>query len=222
MKTNSQLQQDVQNAIKWEPLLHAAEIGVTAQDGIVTLSGVVDNYFKKTEAQHAALKVLGVKALVEHIEVRFPSDWSKTDVQLAIEVLAAFKNKYSIPEDKIDIEVKDGWVTLSGELPWNYQRISAENAVKHLEGVKGVHNNITIKSEIDDAIEKKAVEAAIARHWSLDSSNVDVTVHGTTVTLSGTVDSGYQRSEIGRITWNTPGIWHVNNELEVDFDYDFG
>lgn len=221
MKTNSQLQQDVQNAIKWEPLLHAAEIGVTAQDGIVTLSGVVDNYFKKTEAQHAALKVLGVKALVEHIEVRFPSDWSKTDVQVAIEVLAAFKNKYAIPEGKIDIEVKDGWVTLSGELPWNYQRVSAENAVKHLEGVKGLHNNITIKSEINDAIEKKVVNDAIARHWSLDSSNVNVTVHGTTVTLSGTVDSGYQRSEIGRIVWNTPGIWDVKNELEIDFDYAF-
>lgn len=221
MKTNSELQQDVQNAIMWEPLLHAAEIGVTVQDGVVTLSGVVDSYFKKTEAEDAARKVLGVKALVEHIEVRFPNFWSKTDVEVAIEVLAAFKNKYAVPEEKIDIEVREGWVTLSGEVPWNYQRVASENAVKHLTGVKGVHNNIKIKSEIHDAIEKKEVEDAIARHWSLDSSNVRVSVHGTTVTLNGTVDSGYQRSEIARIVWNTPGIWHVDNKLEVDFNRAF-
>ncbi|MFT7483130.1 MAG: osmotically-inducible protein OsmY [Oceanospirillaceae bacterium] len=88
-----------------------------------------------------------MKALVEHIEVRFPSNWSKTDVQITIKVLAAFKDKYSIPEDKIDILVKDGWVTLSGEVPWNYQRVSAEDAVKHPLGVKGARNNITINQK---------------------------------------------------------------------------
>lgn len=219
MKTNLALQTDVQNAIMWEPLLHAAEIGVTAKDGVVSLTGVVDSYLKKTEAQDAALKVVGVKALVEHIEVKFPSSWSKTDEEVAVEILAAFKNNYSVPEEKIDIEVKNGWVTLSGQLPWNYQRVAAENAVKHLAGVKGVSNKITIKSEIQDAIEKKAVESAIARHWSIDSSNVNVTVHGTNVTLSGTVDSWYQKSEVGRIAWNTPGISHVKNELTVDYEY---
>lgn len=219
MKTNSKLQQDVQNAIKWEPLLHAAEIGVTAKDGVVSLTGVVDSYLKKTEAEDAARKVHGVKALVENIDVKFQSAWNKSDTEVANEVLEAFKNSYSLPNDRLTIKVEKGWVTLDGEIPWNYQREAAHNAVKHLTGVKGVSNNIKIKSEVHDAIEQKDVEDAIARHWSIDNSNITVSVDKTTVTLSGTVDSWYQKSEVGRIAWNTPGISHVKNELMVDYEY---
>lgn len=219
MKTNSKLQQDVQNAIKWEPLLHAAEIGVTAKDGVVSLTGVVDSYLKKTEAEDAARKVHGVKALVENIDVKFQSAWNKSDTEVANEVLEAFKNSYLLPNDRLTIKVEKGWVTLDGEIPWNYQREAAHNAVKHLTGVKGVSNNIKIKSEVHDAIEQKDVEDAIARHWSIDNSNITVSVDKTTVTLSGTVDSWYQKSEVGRIAWNTPGISHVKNELMVDYEY---
>lgn len=221
MKNNEDLQREVQNAIKWEPLLHAAEIGVTAKDGVVSLTGVVDSYWKKIEAENAAKKVVGVKALVENIEVKFHSSWSKTDAEVANEVLTAFKNNYSIPNDKVSVKVENGWVTLAGELPWNYQRVAAKSDVKNLIGVKGVTSNITIKSDVHDAIEKKAVEKAIARNWSIDSGDVNVAVHGATVTLSGTVDSWYQKEEAERIAWNTQGIWHVNNELVVDFDYAF-
>jgi osmotically-inducible protein OsmY len=219
MKNNQELQSDVQNAIKWEPLLNAAEIGVTAKDGVVSLTGVVDSYAKKMEAENAAKKVIGVKALVENIEVEFPSSWTKTNTEIANEVLTALKSNWSVPQDKVTVKVEDGWVTLDGELAWNYQKDAAKSAVNYLTGVKGVTNNIKIKSETHDAIEKKDVEEAIGRSWSVDDSDINVSVSGTTVTLMGTVTSWYQKEEAGRIAWNTPGIWHVKNELEVDYYY---
>lgn len=219
MKNNQTLQTDVQNAIKWEPLLNAAEIGVTAKDGVVSLTGVVDSYAKKLEAENAAKKVIGVKALVEKIEVKFPNSWSKTNAEIANEVLIGLKNNWSMPNDKVTVKVEDGWVTLEGELPWNYQKEAAKNAVNYLAGVKGVTNNIKIKSDTHDAIEKKDVEDAIARSWSVDDSDINVSVSGTTVTLTGTVNSWYQKEEAGHIAWNTPGIWHVKNELAVDYYY---
>jgi len=219
VKNNAELQTDVQNAIKWEPLLNAAEIGVTAKDGVVSLTGTVDSYAKKMEAENAAKKVIGVKALVEKIEVKFPNTWFKTNVEIANEVLAALKSNWSVPKDKVTVKVEDGWVTLDGELPWNYQKEAAKTAVNYLTGVKGVTNNIHIKSESQDIIEKKDVENAIGRSWSVDDSDIHVDVLGTTVTLTGMVNSWYQKEEAGRIAWNTPGIWHVNNELAVDYYY---
>ncbi len=221
MKKNSELQLDVQNAIKWEPLLHAAEIGVTAKDGVITLNGVVDSYVKKVEAENAAKKVIGVKALVENIEVIFPHSWSKSDGEVATEVVAALKTNYSVPNDKLSIKVEKGWVTLDGELPWNYQREAALSTVRYLTGVKGVSNNIKIKAESHDMIEQIDVENAIARSWTIDDNDINVSVKGTTVTLTGTVNNWYQKEEAGRIAWNTPGIWHVNNELAVDYYFAF-
>ncbi len=221
MKNNSELQTDVQNAIKWEPLLNAAEIGVTAKDGVVSLTGFVDSYAKKMEAENAAKKVIGVKALVENIEVKFPSTFTKTDAEVAKEVLTGLKDNWSVPDDKVKVKVENGWVTLDGELHWNYQKEAAKSCISYLSGVKGVSNNIKIKSESHDAIEKRDVENAISRSWSIDDSDINVSVSGTTVTLTGTVSSWYQREEAARIAWNTPGIWHINNELEVDYYYDY-
>lgn len=219
MKNNATLQADVQNAIKWEPLLHAAEIGVTAKDGVVSLTGVVDSYTKKMEAESAAKKVIGVKALVEKIEVKLPGSWQKSDADIANAVLAALQSNWSVPKEKVTVKVEDGWVTLEGTLNWNYQRETAKSLVNYLWGVRGVTNNITIKSDSHDAIEQKDVEDAIARSLSFDENDIIVTVSGTTVTLGGTVTSWYQKDEAGRIAWNTPGIWHVKNELVVDYYY---
>ena len=219
MKNNQELQTDVQNAIKWEPLLNAAEIGVTAKDGVISLTGEVDSYAKKLEAENAAKKVIRVKAIVENIEVKFPSSWTKTNTEIANEVLTGLNNNWSVPNDKVTVKVEDGWVTLEGELPWNYQREAAKSAVNFLTGVKGVTNNIKIKSDSHDAIEKKEVEDAIGRSWSVDDSDINVSVTGTTVTLSGTVDSWYQKEEAGHIAWKTSGIWNVKNELVVDYAF---
>ena len=219
MKTNAELQTDVQNAIKWEPLLNAAEIGVTAKDGVVSLTGVVDSYAKKLEAEDATKKVIGVKALVEKIEVKFPNSWTKTNAEIANEALSALKSSWSVPNDKVTVKVENGWVTLEGELPWNYQREAAKSAVNFLTGVKGVTNNIKIKSDLHDKIEQNDVEKAIGRSWAVDDNDISVKVSGTTVTLTGTVPSWYQKEEAGRIAWKTPGIWHVQNDLAVDYYY---
>ena len=139
MKSNAELQKDVQDAIKWEPLLNAAEIGVTSKDGVVTLTGVVDSYSKKSEAEEAAKNVVGVKAVVEKIEIKFSStNGKRDDNEIATEVLNAFKWNWQIPKDKVKVKVENGWVTLEGELEWNTQKNAAREAVRHLLGVIGV------------------------------------------------------------------------------------
>jgi len=221
MKNNSELQIDVQNAIKWEPLLNAAEIGVTAKDGIISLTGIVDSYAKKMEAENAAKKVIGVSALVENIEVKIPNSWSKTDAEIATDVLNALKTNWTNPKETIKVKVEDGWITLEGEVVWNYQREAAKNAIHYLYGVKGVTNNVKIKAETHDAIEQKDLEKALKRS-AIDDRDIEVAVSGTTVSLTGSVSSWYQKEEAGRIAWNTPGIWRVNNDLAVEHKYFLG
>ncbi|WP_449398074.1 BON domain-containing protein [Chryseobacterium wanjuense] len=155
MKTNAELQKDVQDAIKWEPLLHSEEIGVAAKNGVVSLTGTVDSYAKKIQAEKAASNVPGVKVLVENIKVKFPDPRSKTDNEIAREIIAAFESNTVIPEEKIHVKVEDGWVDLDGELAWDYLREITENSIQFLPGVKGIFNNIIIKPDIQNTIEKK-------------------------------------------------------------------
>ena len=218
MKSNAELQQDVQDAIKWQPLLNAAEIGVTAKNGVVSLTGIVDSYAKKTEAEDATKNVAGVTAVVEKIEVKFPNSWSKTNAEIATEVLNALKARWNVPNDKIKVKVEDGWITVSGELNWNYQKEATEDAIKYLIGVKGVTNNITIRSETDNAIEKTEIERALKRNWSINDKDICVKVSGHNATLTGTVSSWYQKDEAGSIAWGAPGVWTVDNQLVVEWN----
>jgi osmotically-inducible protein OsmY len=215
MKSNAELQQDVQNAIKWQPLLNAAEIGVTAKDGVVSLTGVVDTYAKKIEAEDAAKNVAGVSALVEKIEIKYPSSYTKTNAEIATEVLTALKARWDVPKDKVKVKVEAGWITLTGELGWNYQKEAAKDAIVSQTGVTGVTNNITIKSESMEAVEKAAIENALKRDWAFYDNHIRVQVSGHKATLTGTVASIYQKDEAGSIAWNAPGVWAVNNELTV-------
>ena len=219
MKTNEELQKDVQDAIKWEPLLNAAEIGVTVKDGVVTLTGVVDCYSKKSEAENAAKGVIGVQAVVEKIEIQFGATWRKTDTEIATEILNAFKWTWDGSDDKVQVKVENGWVTLSGELQWNYQKESARKSASNLLGVKGVTNNITIKSESHDQIEKEGIEKALSRNWSIDEQSILVKVSGNKVSLTGIVHSLFQKDEAERIAWNAPGVWSVDNELSIVYKY---
>jgi osmotically-inducible protein OsmY len=219
MKSNADLQKDVQDAIKWEPLLNAAEIGVTAKDGVVTLTGTVDSYSKKLEAETAAKNVFGVKVVVENIKIHFSSEWAtKTDNDIATEVVNALKWNWQVPEEKVKVKVENGWITLEGELQWDFQREAAKNAVKNLLGVKGLYNNIKIKSE-HDAVEKREIENAISRNWTINDRNIRVNVSGTKVTLSGTVHSLYEKDEAARVAWKAPGVWTVHNDLLVEHSY---
>ena len=219
MKSNETLQQDVEDAIKWEPSLHAAEIGVIVKDGVVTLTGTVDSYSKKLEAEHAVKSVAGVLALVVKIEVKPVGSAVKTDEHIAAAAVNALKNSWSVPDHDIRLKVQNGWLYLEGSLAWNYQRDAAERAVHDIAGVKGVINNITIKSNSHDKVEQQLVEDALKRHWSINADNIRVKVSGNNVTLTGTVTSLYQKKEAGRIAWKTPGVYTVDNQLEVEYNY---
>jgi osmotically-inducible protein OsmY len=218
MKHNESLQKEVQEAIKWEPLLHAAEIGVTAKDGIITLTGVVDSYSKKFEAETAAQKVKGVKIVVEKIEVVMGNSVTTTDEEIASEILVAFKKNYEIPSSDVKVRVEKGWVTLEGEVKWYYQKEASKKVIVKLLGVRGVTNDITIKSEITSLIEKEAIERAIHRNWAIKADDIKVTVDGTKVILTGNVESWYEREEAEKIAWSAPGVWNVLNELVVEYD----
>jgi Predicted periplasmic or secreted lipoprotein len=219
MKTNEELQRDVQDAIQWEPLLHAAEIGVTVKDGIVTLSGVVDNYQKKVEAEHAAKNVAGVKAVAETIKVKYSDMDMKTDTDIAREVLNAWNWNWKVPNEQLKVKVEDGWVKLEGTVEWKYQQQAAKASVENLTGVRGVTNSITIKSEAIDAIEKSTLESALSSRWSLSNCDIKVKVSGNKVTLIGAVNSIYQKEAAGITAWNTPGVIEVDNQLEVEYEY---
>lgn len=218
MKSNEELQKSVQDAIKWEPLLHAAEIGVTVKDGVVTLSGIVDSYAKKLEAENATKNVEGVKVIVEKITIKYNNLGMKSDADIANDVVNAFKWNWQVPEDLVKVAVENGWVTLGGEVEWNYQREGAQTAIKSLTGVQGVTNNILITTAKTDKVEKESIESALYRNWSIDDKDIDVKVVDNKVTLSGVVDSWYQKDEAERIAWNAPGVWNVHNNLVIEFN----
>jgi osmotically-inducible protein OsmY len=218
MKTNEDLQREVQEAIKWEPLLNAAQIGVIVVDGIVTLTGSVDSYSKKMEAEDAAKTVSGIKAFVQQIDVVLEGSEKKEDSDIAAAIINSFKLNWEIPVDKITVTVESGWVTLQGELKWHYQKEAAKKATRNIFGVKGITNDIVIKSEGNDSIEKKDILQALTRNWSTDDQDIHVNVAGNKVTLNGTVDSLYQKEQAEKIAWNAPGVWLVANELDVEYD----
>ncbi|MDG1158815.1 MAG: BON domain-containing protein [Flavobacteriales bacterium] len=215
MKSNEELQKDVQNAIKWEPYMNAAEIGVTAKDGVITLSGTVDSYSKKINAERAAKDVVGVKAVAEDIEINYGASHKQNDTDIATSVMSAWKYNWNVPEDRIKVKVEDGWVKLEGEVPWKYQADAAKNSINNIDGVRGVSNLIKVKSESKDVLEKKDVENALKRNWSINSKDVKVEVNHNRVKLTGLVHSLYQKEEAGRLAWNAPGVWSVENELAV-------
>jgi len=219
MKSNETLQQDVEDAIKWEPSLHAAEIGVIVKDGVVTLTGTVDSYAKKLEVEHAIRNVAGVHAVVQKIDVKLSSSAIKTDEDIASSALSALQNNWSVPDREIRVKVENGWLYLDGSVKWNYQKDAAERAVEDLTGVKGVINNVAIKSDVHDKVEQRLVEDALKRHWSINADHIRVKVSGSNVTLTGTVGSLYQKREAARIAWKTPGVYTVDNKLEVEYDY---
>lgn len=217
MKTNQDLANDVREAIHWEPLLKATKIDVSALDGVITLTGLVDGYLKKSKAEDVAKGITGVRAVVEEIEVKFKNDHDRSDNEIAIEVINAIKTNGQFPHDRIKVRVENGWVTLEGNLPWNYQKDAAKDAVRHLAGVKVFTNDIRIQPESQDELEQEDVQRALRRSSSTNDQDIQVYVTGNIVTLNGVVNSYYQKEEAERIAWNAPGVLNVDNELAIDF-----
>jgi osmotically-inducible protein OsmY len=218
MRRNEDLQYDVSEAIRWEPLLKDADIQVTAQEGVIVLNGTVNNYIKKLEAEDAAKRIAGVKAVIDRIEIKLHNSENE-DEALTERIKQALELNASIAHAHITVMVEDGWVTLEGDLPNNFQKDAVKKTVKSLSGVRALTNNIKIVSDTNDQIEKDEIERALKRNWAVNENDIDVQVVGNIVKLRGTVGSIFQREEAEKIARNAPGILGVNNELLIEYRF---
>ena len=215
MKTDSEIKEDVLDELMWQPNVDETQIGVIVEKGVVTLTGVVDTYAKKVAAEKAVKNVVGVKAVADDIEVKYGDAYKKTDKEIAKAVVNALSWNASVPDDKVEIEVRDGWVYLSGELQWFYQKDAAKKAVENLLGVKKVVNNITLKQAIEPSEIKNKISKAFERLADLDAQNIKVEVDGHKVKLKGKVHSYAEKEEARRTAYFAPGVYDVENELEI-------
>lgn len=216
MRTDAEIQKDVMEELRWELVQHSNEIGVAVKNGVVTLSGVVDTYSRKLEAERAAKKVLGVKAVAQEIIVKLTEHGKKTDAEIASAVLNALKWHSSIPEDKVKVKVEKGWVTLDGEVDWDFQRVYSKSSVENLEGVVGISNNIKLAPKLKTADVKNKIFAAFHRSATLDSENIQISAEGTKVILSGKVRSFVEKKDAERAAYLAPGVTEVENKLMID------
>ena len=215
MKTDSQLQQDVMAELKWEPAVHAAQIGVEAKDGVVTLAGEVGSYLEKLNAERAAQRVQGVQALAVEMTVKLSALGRRTDADIALSARNIIGWTSSLPADAVKVMVEDGWLTLSGDVPWQYQRQDAADSVRFLLGVTGVSNQIALKPPLSAAIVKSDIEAAIARRATTEAKAIGVEVKGHDVTLTGTVHTWAERDLAIRSAWNSAGVHNVVDRMEL-------
>lgn len=215
MKTDSELKHDVEHELKWEPSVNEAHIGVSVKSGVVTLSGHVPAYAEKYAAEKAAKRVYGVKAVADELDVKLPGSSKRTDEDIAAACVAGLKAHYSVPDDKIKILVRSGWVTLEGEVEWQYQRAAAETAVRYLTGVVGVTDSISVKARVSTKDVKEKIEAAFKRSAEIDARRVAVDTHDGKVVLRGSVRSWAEREEAQQAAWAAPGVVAIENDLVV-------
>ncbi|MFC1875217.1 BON domain-containing protein [Chloroflexota bacterium] len=219
MKTDAELQQDVLNELKWEPTIKAAEIGVGVKYGVVTLSGYVDSYAKKYAAERAAVRVFGVKAVAEELQVRLPSSFERSDSDIAQAALHAIQMNVWTTNmiQRIKVVVQDGWITLSGDVDWRYQKDAVGDTLRNLIGVKGLSNNIAIKPIITKMEQdvKDEIEGAFKRNALLDSRRIAVEARGGKVILRGNVHSWAEKEQVERAAFAAPGVSEVENNVII-------
>jgi osmotically-inducible protein OsmY len=217
MKSDKQIQQDVMAELSWEPSVNAAHIGVEVSDGIVTLAGHVTHYAEKLNAEQAAQRVDGVKALTVEMDVTLPGPSKRSDSDIAQSAINVLRWTSYLPTDHIKVKVENGRISLSGEVEWDYQRQGAVEAVHHLQGVTGVNNQITLKPQASASVVKADIEAALKRRAQKHAQGISVEVQGGDVTLTGIVNSWSERALARNSAWRAPGVRNVNDNMTVTF-----
>jgi osmotically-inducible protein OsmY len=206
MRTDSEIERDVRDELKWDPDLDASDIAVSVKDGVVTLAGFTSSYPERLEAEAAAKRVAGVHAVANDIEVRLPAIDQRPDPDIARDAIAALKAKLRISYDRIKVIVRDGWITLEGAVEWQYQRV---------RGVKGVTNVITVKPMLESSELKRKIQEAFMRNAELDTNRITVEANGSEVILKGAVRSWIEREEAERVAWSAPGVTKVEDRIVV-------
>ena len=215
MTTDAQLQTSVLDELKWRPSVNAAHIGVTAKNGVVTLTGQVAHYAEKSAAEEAAKGVYGVKGLANDIAVEMLGSLKRTDQDLAEAALNAIEWDYEVPNDKVKVVVKNGWLTLTGTLDWQYQKDAAARSVRNLMGVIALTNDIKIKPEAKGTDVKSKIEDAFRRNADLEARRINVSTDNGIVALTGSVASWAERDQAVWAAWSAPGVTTVKNEITI-------
>ena len=218
IRSDVDIQQDVLEELSWDPHINVSDIGVSVKEGVVTLTGLVDNYLVRLAAQNAALRVKGAHAVANNIEVRLHTSAERTDSDLALAALYALKWDAAIPTDKLDITVSHGYVTLRGEVEWPFQREAAERAIRRLAGIKGVTNWVTVAIRATSGDIKQKIEKALVRNAETDAHHITVEVHGHAATLKGHVRSFAEKLAAERTALSAPGIASVDNEIKIVYE----
>ena len=216
-RTDEQIQRDVLDELKWDARVQPNEVGVTVKDSVVTLTGSVDNYGKKWTAERTTHRVSGVRAVANDIEVRLPSGAERTDSDIAAASTRALEWDAFVPIERVDVTVSRGWVTLKGEVEWEYQRRSAERAVRRLAGVRGLTNLVSVRPQAQPSPQqvRRDIEDALVRNAETDAEQVVVEVDGDKVILAGPVRSWTGKQEAERVAWSAPGVASVDNQIVV-------
>jgi osmotically-inducible protein OsmY len=217
MKTDMELQKDVAEELRWDPRIRWEEIGIAVRDGVVTLEGFVPDYNQRRLAAKAVERVAGVRAVAQELKVKLPDILRRSDTEIAHQVVNALAWDIEVPEKLVKAKVEDGWVTLEGELDWQYQRLAAERAVRYLTGVKGVSNLITLKKHVSPLDVSDRIKAALQRSAESDAKKIHVATTDGHVTLTGTVRSWGERADAERAAWSASGVSAVDDRLAVAF-----
>jgi len=215
MKTDSEIERDVKAELGWNSDLKSTDIAISVKNGVVTLVGFVPRYIDKYEAEKAAKRVAGVLAVANDIEIRLPAVDERPDPEIAREVVTALKNQLPFSHERIKAVVRDGWVTLEGDVEWQYQRLTAERAVRPLKGVKGIINDIKTKPRVEPSDIKQKIQEAFRRSAEVDANQITVETSGGEVILKGKVRSWLERDEAERVAWRAPGVTKVDDRIVV-------
>jgi osmotically-inducible protein OsmY len=216
MRADSDIRRDVEDELRWDPDIDATDIAVTVKNGVVTLAGFVRSYMQKYQAEADAKRVAGVVAVANDIEIRVPDVDERPDPEIARDAVARIKGELPYAWEKMRVIVKQGWLTLEGEVEWNYQRERAEEAVRRVRGMKGITNSIEVKPRATPMEIRRKIEEALRRAAELDANHITVEANGDQVILRGTVRSWAERQEAERAAWLAPGIAKVDNRISVN------